>query len=83
MATAKQHGPCRRLEVTPSDTSLPQVAENFEAMIVIRIKVAAQMASLNPISKRLGGREHSPGVGGWVGGGTRSSGRKHIEAGWG
>lgn len=79
MTTAKQHGPCRRLEVTPSDKSLPQVAENFEAMIVIRIKVAAQMASLNPISKRQGGREHSPGGGR----GTRSSGRKHIEAGWG
>lgn len=40
-----QHGPCRKLEVIPSDKSLPQVAENFEAMIVIRIKVAAQMAS--------------------------------------
>lgn len=78
MTTVKRHGPCRRLEVTPSDKSLPQVAENFEALIVIRIKVAAQMASLNPISKRLGGKEHSPG-----GGGTRSSGQKHIEAGWG
>lgn len=67
MTTVKRHGPCRRLEVTPSDKSLPQVAENFEAMIVIRIKVAAQMASLNPISKRLGGREHSRGWGGGVG----------------
>lgn len=79
MATAMQHGPCTRLEVTLSDKSLPQVAENFEAMIVISIKVAAQMASFNPISKRLGGREHSR----RRGGGTGSSGLKHIEAGWG
>lgn len=79
MATARQHGPCRRLEVTPRDKSLPQVAENFEAVVVIRKKVAAQMASFNPTSQRLEGREHSWERSGAQAGNTLKQGRDRIS----